>query len=78
MYGAYWCGWCKKEKEAFGPAWEIMQKNYVECTDEANIDRCLGIAIDGKISFPTWTFKDGKAITGYKTLQELAELSGCN
>lgn len=78
MYGAEWCGYCRKEKEEFGLAWEIMQKNYIECSDEKNINRCMQIAIDNRISFPTWKFKNGKMVIGYKTLQELAELSGCN
>ena len=80
MYGAKWCGYCTKEKEAFGPAWQVMQKNYVECADEANIERCLEVAIDNKISFPSWKFKNGKVLRGYTPnfLEVLARESGCD
>lgn len=80
MYGAAWCGYCKTEKEQFGPAWKIMQQNYVECADEANLDRCMEVAINGRSSYPAWKFKDGTVIRGYTPnfLEVLAKQSGCD
>ena len=80
MYGAYWCGYCTKEKETFGPAWEVMQKNYVECTDKANSERCSEVAVNHQLSFPTWKFKNGKVVRGYTPnfLEVLARESGCD
>ncbi|MEK6899909.1 MAG: hypothetical protein AABX05_02180, partial [Nanoarchaeota archaeon] len=72
MYGADWCGRCRAEKKEFGPAWKIMQKNYVECSEEPQ--QCEGIS-----SYPFWKFKNGNTVRGYTPnfLEVLAEQSGC-
>ena len=80
MYGAFWCGYCKKEKEEFGEeAWKIMQQNYVECEDESNEAKCVE-ALGKSMSLPSWKFKDGKIIQGYTPnfLERLASESGCD
>lgn len=74
LYGASWCGWCKKQKEIFGKAAQYLP--YVECIDEKTqqmISQCQEAGIDG---FPTWEFQ-GKKESGFKTLEELSKLSGC-
>lgn len=81
MYGAYWCGYCTKEKEEFGgEAWKTMQKNYVECTDLSNEAKCAEIAVEGRYLFPTWKFKNGTLMQGYTPnfLEKLAEESDCD
>lgn len=74
FYGAYWCGWCKKQKEMFGKAAQYLP--YVECIDEKTqqmTSQCQEAGIQG---FPTWEFQ-GKKESGFKTLEQLSKLSGC-
>ena len=77
MYGAEWCGYCTKEKEAFGPeAWGVFKSNYVDCeASEENYRLCIGKNIQ---TFPSLEFKDGTIVTGYKSLGILAKLSKCD
>ncbi|MBU0624843.1 hypothetical protein KKF05_00705 [Patescibacteria group bacterium] len=74
LYGTWWCGACRRQKEMFGPHAELL--NYVECTpqDQPREQRCLDLNIN---SVPTWIFQDGTRVTGRQSLQRLAELSGC-
>ena len=78
MYGAEWCGYCQKEIKEFGPAWDILKKNYVECPADANL--CEEIAVNGEVSLPTWKFRNGKVVRGYAPnfLEILAKESGCD
>ncbi len=80
MYGAWYCTFCDQEKKSFGSeAWNVFKKNYVECSYQAGTQKEIKLCLNNNIStVPAWQFKDGKIVTGYKTLQELAELSGCN
>ncbi len=74
FYGAYWCGWCNKQKELFGEAAQYLP--YIECAKaEAGelTPECQKAGITG---FPTWEFNSQKN-PGFKTFEELAELSGC-
>lgn len=76
FYGASWCGWCKKEKELLGEA--AVQLLYTECIDEATNEmkqECKDAGISG---FPTWQLPDGTLSSGYKELDQLAEISGCS
>lgn len=79
MYGAYWCSACNHQKVLFEKeAWNVFKQNYVECSErgsEENQQRCEQEHIT---ALPTWKFKNGKEVLGYKTLDQLAELSGCN
>lgn len=75
FYGAYWCGWCKKQKELFKEAAKFLP--YIECIDkETNqmTSQCQSAGISG---FPTWEFPEKGKSSGYKSLEQLAELSGC-
>lgn len=74
FYGAFWCGWCKRQKQLFGETAKYLP--YIECSDPKTRqlnDICKKAGIRG---FPTWEF-NGKKSSGFKTLEELAELSGC-
>jgi len=73
MYGAYWCPHCQDQKELFAGAVEYI--DYVECDAKgasANPDEC---AAQNITSYPTWVFQ-GVQYKGYKSLSELAKLSG--
>jgi len=70
MYGAEWCLYCKKEREAFGSAWKYIP--YVECPQNAQL--CLSKGITG---YPTWGSKDGTLYVGMQGLNRIAEITGC-
>ncbi|XP_056685222.1 thiol-disulfide oxidoreductase LTO1-like isoform X1 [Spinacia oleracea] len=79
MYGAFWCSHCQEQKEMFGR--EAMQLlDYVECFPDGvkkgikMVSACSDVGIEG---FPTWLI-NGEVISGEKTLEELAEISGFN
>lgn len=75
FYGSSGCGWCKKQRELFGQAEKFLP--YIECTDEKTqqiTSECQSAGITG---FPTWEFPEKGKISGYKSLEQLAELSGC-
>ena len=75
FYGAYWCGWCARQKEAFGEAAQYLP--YIECIDEETQETTLECREAGITSFPTWEF-EGERNPGFKNPEELAELSGCS
>ena len=75
LYGAFWCGHCKEQKEMFGEAVGLL--NYIECSTPDGNDQtevCQEAGIEG---YPTWGFPDGKKVSGVMTLEELAKVSGC-
>jgi len=75
FYGSSSCGWCNKEKDLFGDAVQYLP--YVECTspDGQMTQACKDANIE---SFPTWILPDGTKSSGFKTLEELSQLSGCS
>ncbi|MBU2634923.1 hypothetical protein KJ841_00405, partial [Patescibacteria group bacterium] len=51
---------------------------YVECVEKGSdelIAECQEAGISG---FPTWKIPNGELVSGFKTLEELSELSGCS
>lgn len=76
FYGASWCSWCKQQKELFAEAVQYLP--YVECVDEGNDELIAECQEAGVSSFPTWKLPNGELISGFKTLEELSELSGCS
>lgn len=73
MYGAYWCKFCKQQKEILGAA--AKQVNYIECDPTGQNPKpelCRKAQIKG---YPTWEI-NGKLYPGMLTLQQLAQLSG--
>ena len=76
FYGAYWCSWCKKEKELFGE--DVEHLSYIECIDEETEEMIAECQEVGISSFPTWQLPGGEIVPGFKTLEELSELSGCS
>jgi len=76
FYGAEWCSWCKKEKELFAEAVQYLP--YIECVDEESDELTAECQEAGISSFPTWQLPNGELVSGFKTLEELSELSGCS
>ncbi len=75
FYGSKKCGWCAKEKTLLGASLQYV--NYIECVGDD--DQWTKACQDAKItSVPTWQLPDGKMESGFKTLEQLAEVSGCS
>ncbi|HEY4484424.1 MAG TPA: hypothetical protein VI978_01740 [Candidatus Paceibacterota bacterium] len=70
MYGADWCSYCQKEKEAFGKSFTSI--NYVDCPKDPQ--KCL---IAGVQKYPTWITPDGKKLEGKQGIESLTKESGC-
>jgi glutaredoxin len=74
LYGTYWCPYCHKQKALFGNE-AFSQLDYVECDPagkNARPELCQKAHVEG---FPTWEIK-GKQYGGFRSLQDLANLSG--
>ncbi|GBE20230.1 MAG TPA: hypothetical protein ENG87_00585 [Candidatus Pacearchaeota archaeon] len=69
MYGAEWCGYCKKQKALFGDSFQYI--DYVDC--DKNRETCSAERISG---YPTWEI-GGQKYSGVQSLRRLSELSGC-
>ena len=69
MYGAEWCGACKRQKQEFGDAFEYV--DYVECPE--NQAACSEAGIK---AYPTWII-NGELQVGVQSFEELAALAGC-
>ncbi len=79
FFGAYWCPACIKQEKVLGlDAWNVFKKNYVECSDRSSPEERQRCNKEEFETFPFWKFKNGKRINGYQTLEQLAELSGCD
>ncbi|MBI4080021.1 hypothetical protein HY414_02230 [Candidatus Kaiserbacteria bacterium] len=75
FYGAFWCPHCQNTKRLFGSSEKLLP--YVECSTP-NGKAQLQVCIDKEIkNYPTWEFADGSRLTGERTLEELAEKTGC-
>ena len=74
FYGSSNCSWCAKEKTLLGDSLQYI--NYIECTgdDGQTTKACQDANIT---SYPTWQLPNGRFEPGYKTLEQLAEVSGC-
>jgi hypothetical protein len=75
MHGAFWCGYCGRQKELFGQQ-AFAKLQYIEC-DTRGINPqpqvCNRAGVNG---FPTWTFSNGKTFAGLASLSALADASG--
>ena len=75
LYGSKNCGWCEKQKELFGVSFQYVA--YIECIDPETEQWSEECGAAGIKSVPTWQMPDGEKISGFKTLEVLAESSGC-
>jgi glutaredoxin len=78
MFGTDWCSYCKKQKADFGDSFSGV--NFYDCTmiagdDSGNAAKKAEMSKFGVTSFPTWVI-DGKSYPGYKSLSDLARISG--
>jgi uncharacterized membrane protein len=72
MYGAYWCGHCYDQKQAFGKV-AFQKISYVECSTEglsSQTPLCKERNVPG---YPTWEI-DGKLYPGERELDELEDI----
>ena len=77
FYGAFWCPHCNDQKAAFGK--ESMKKiKYVECSLPDRSGQAAICKSKGIQSYPTWVFGDGTGETGFVSLEELSEKTGCS
>lgn len=84
FYGAFWCPHCQAQKALFGNSKDKLP--YIECStpdSKGQTEICKEKEIQ---SYPTWSSMvasttasttDEVFAPGEKTLQELAEMSGC-
>lgn len=75
FYGAFWCPHCQNTKKLFGASAKLLP--YVECSapdGKSQLQACVEKKIE---QYPTWEFADGGRLTGERTLQELADKTGC-
>lgn len=75
MYGAEFSEFSREQVDLFGDSIRFL--NHVECRvpgTEQQTQLCISKKIPG---YPTWFFANGEKIGGVKTLEELAEISGC-
>ncbi|MFH1820719.1 MAG: hypothetical protein ABH805_02300 [Candidatus Nealsonbacteria bacterium] len=75
FYGAFWCTWCNSQKELFAES--AAQLPYVECSDAETREMLSACSDVGVTSYPTWEF-NGELTSGFKTFEELSQLSGCS
>ncbi|HIG52032.1 hypothetical protein CXT76_00765 [Candidatus Parvarchaeota archaeon] len=75
MYGASWCGACKKQKEIFGSSFKHV--NYIECASSGGGQSatCSSANIE---AYPTWEFSDGSRTSSVLGVNQLAQLTGCS
>ncbi len=75
FYGAFWCGYCRNQKEMFGNSQKLLP--YFECStpDRKQLQVCEDKNIKG---YPTWEFADGSRETGVLSFEKLAEKTGCS
>jgi uncharacterized membrane protein len=72
MYGAYWCGHCHDQKQAFGQV-AFQKIPYIECSTEgiqSQTPLCKEKNVPG---YPTWEI-DGKLYPGERELDELEDI----
>lgn len=75
MFGAFWCGHCYEQKQAFGK--EAMQDfPYVECFPDGwyqGVEMASSCKAESLNGFPTWVI-GGKKLEGEQSLQDLDTL----
>ena len=74
FYGAFWCGYCARQKSVFGQA-ALKSIRYIECDPRGVNPRtqlCRQVGIQG---YPTWEIK-GRFYRGYYSLEDIANISG--
>ncbi len=74
LYAASWCPHCQKQIELFGESFQYL--THVECAVEGSPNQQTEVCSRARIAgYPTWDI-GGERVQGFKTLEELATLSG--
>lgn len=76
LYTAWWCSYCKKQRDAFGPEAYAMLK-VIECSprgERGMSDACRARGVTG---YPTWGRPDGVLESGYFPLEALSLNTRC-
>jgi uncharacterized membrane protein len=80
MYGSFRCGVCAKTRAMFGDSFEYI--NEIECHPQGEnpqTELCIEKELEGT---PTWILEPNgeelKKYTGFLSIEELKEFSGCN
>jgi len=72
LYMQTGCFACKKQEQVFGDAYKNL--NIINCAEPENYQECF---VKNNIMYtPTWIINNEQHI-GYKTLEELGELTNC-
>lgn len=74
MYGAFWCGYCNKEKDLFGDSFKFI--DYIECDakgENANPLACKEAGVNG---YPTWIINK-IPYARFQSLESLAKITNC-
>lgn len=75
FYGAYWCGYCNRQRQLFGAS-AAAALPYVECAADGYQSGSAKCRAQAEVTgYPTWEI-NGQFYGGYKSLEELARLSG--
>lgn len=74
FYGSSECVWCQEVKSVFGEAAQYLP--YIECLDQETQGITVECQEAGITSYPTWEI-GGERTSGYKSPQELSNLSSC-
>jgi len=70
LAGTDWCPHCQDQKKAFGSS--VQYINFKNCDFEKDWCNTNGVQY-----YPTWILPDGSQVVGNKSMETLAELSGC-
>ena len=74
-YGAFWCPNCQNQNKMFGTSKQYL--NYVECSTPDGKGQTQQCTTEGIKAYPTWEWEDGQRTEGVRSLEEIAERSGC-
>jgi len=74
FFGAYWCRFCSKQRSLFG-AEAAAVLPYVECAEDGYKSSSTACQRRDVNAYPTWEIK-GQLYSGFRSLDELATLSG--
>ncbi len=76
MYGAEWCGACKRQKEIFGTSFQYI--NYEECSLDGWTKQTAVCKAENIMAYPTWELPDGTRRETVIGITEFIEISGFN
>lgn len=77
LYGSDTCPFCQIQKEYFGDSIEYIE--YIDCQSRIPNSNQAEVCKEKKITgYPTWIGPNDERINGYRSLEDLAEETGCS